>query len=75
MSDFDNLEAAFADWLKRRPPKDVVPNDSDVAAAPPIPVGPATVVHYEITDNGITRTEEKVIVGRTITRKENNSHD
>ncbi|QFS93788.1 hypothetical protein FIV07_23780 [Mycobacterium sp. THAF192] len=71
MNEERDLSDGFPEY--HRPPKDIVPN-SAAEDGPPIPVGPATVVHYEITDDGITRTEENVFVGRAITRKDN-SHE
>ena len=71
MNEEHDVAEGFPEY--HRPPKDIVPNTRTEDGLP-IPVGPATLVHYDITDNGITRTEENVFVGRTITRKDT-SHD
>lgn len=69
MSEEKDLSDGFPEY--QRAPKDIIPNQPDDT---PIPIGPATAVSYEITDDGITRTEENVFVGRAITRKDT-SHD
>lgn len=71
MNEERDLSEGFPEY--QRPPADIVPK-TPTADCPPIPAGPATVVHYDITDDGITRTEEHVFVGRAITRKDN-SHE
>lgn len=66
MSDETDLSDGFPEYEK--PPRDVVPKGL-VPVPTDIPTGPAMVVSYDLTDDGITRTEERTFIGRTITRK------
>lgn len=45
--DANDLAAVFDEYRRNRPPKDVVPHEIP-AGLPPLPVGPATVVHTEV---------------------------
>lgn len=67
MNDEHDLADGFPQY--QRPPRDTVPAATAPANAALIPVGHTTVTSYEMTDSGVTRTDEKVFVGRPITRE------
>lgn len=46
--DINDLAAVFGDYRRRRPPKDIVEHDVPDDSPPPLPVGPAEIVHTEV---------------------------
>lgn len=67
MNEEKDLSEGFPEYEKS--PKDVVSKGS-IADPSDIPTGPATaVVSYDITDDGITRTEEHAFIARPIMPK------
>ncbi|MGH3262889.1 MAG: hypothetical protein ACRDNS_12915 [Trebonia sp.] len=77
--DINDLAAVVRDAKVLRAPRDVVPRTKPAEDAPPLPVGPAEVAHYEVWDGptpddplaGVTKFTQPAWIAKPVTKEDN----